>query len=194
MVSNQGEFKMTGTLTRTKAMDVSFTTSLRPSDVTSVGEAIVAEALEFCAWKLNIDSSEAVVYRLRQGDGVTYQYWRHGLAKKVAQRLSEWDEDIQAVYSYDYDATPEDVAFAEGTPDLLIHLLLKVERKTAALNSLTDAMDRALAHIHAELVGRSELGHLLDIQVVDHDEVEHRLGFGSLFSSLYHRPLLVWER
>lgn len=185
---------MTGASTPTQVMGVRFTASLQPSDVTSMAEAIVSEALEFCAGKLNINGSEAVAYRLRQGDGTTYKYWQYGLAKKVAQRLGEWDEGIQAVYLYDDDATPEDVVFAEGTPDILIHLIVKVERKTAALNSLTEALDRALAHIHGELLGGSELGYLLDVQVVDDYEVEYRLGYGALFASLHHRPLPVWQR
>jgi hypothetical protein len=85
---------------------------------------------------LNLESYETVVERLQQGDNITFSYWRYGLARKGAEYLGEWDGDIKAVYIFDYEATPEDVCFAEVTPDIMIHLIVWAQRKTAALNSL----------------------------------------------------------
>jgi hypothetical protein len=186
---------MTSASTRTEVNDVKFTTSSsQPSDVTSLAEAILTQALEFCATKLNLESYETAVERLQQGDNITFSYWRYGLAKKGAEYLGEWDEGIKAVYIFDFEATPEDICFAEVTPDIIIHLIVWAQRKTAALNSLIGALDRALVRIHVELLHMPQLKHLLDVQVVDDRDVENRLGFGALFSSLHHRPLPVWKR
>jgi hypothetical protein len=186
---------MTSASTRTEVTDVKFTTSSsQPSDVTSLAEAILTQALEFCATKLNLESYETAVERLQQGDNIAFSYWRYGLAKKGAEYLGEWDEGIKAVYIFDFEATPEDICFAEVTPDIIIHLIVWAQRKTAALNSLIGALDRALVRIHVELLHMPQLKHLLDVQVVDDRDVENRLGFGALFSSLHHRPLPVWKR
>jgi hypothetical protein len=164
---------MTSASTRTEVNDVKFTTSSsQPSDVTSLAEAILTQALEFCATKLNLESYETAVERLQQGDNI----------------------GIKAVYIFDFEATPEDICFAEVTPDIIIHLIVWAQRKTAALNSLIGALDRALVRIHVELLHMPQLKHLLDVQVVDDRDVENRLGFGALFSSLHHRPLPVWKR
>ena len=180
---------------RTEVMDSKFTTSsLQPSDVTSLAEAILIQTLEFCATKLNLENSETVAERLQQGDRITLSHWRYGLAKKGAEYPGEWDKDIKAVYIFDYEATPEDICFAEVTPDIIIHLIVWAQRKTAALNSLIDVLDRALVRIHVERLHMPPLKHLLDVQVVDDRDVENRLGFGALFSSLHHRPLPVWKR
>lgn len=186
---------MTTASMRTEVIDVKFTaSSFRPSDVTSLAEAILTQTLEFCAAKLNLDNSETVAERLQQGDRITLSHWHYGLAKKGAECLGEWDKDIKAVYIYDYEATPEDICFAEVTPDIIIHLIVWAQRKTAALNSLIEVLDRALVQIHLELLHMHPLKHLLDVQVIDDRDVENRLGFGALLSSLHHRPLLVWKR
>ena len=95
---------------------------------------------------------------------------------------------------FEYDATPEDVCFSEVAQTPLLHLIVHTERKTKALNSLVTMLERALAQSYARLIGPRQLQHLLDVQVVDDREVEDRIGYGALFSSLHHRPLKVWER
>ena len=186
---------MTAIVMETEVQSVRFTTaSSRPSDVSSVVETILDRALDFCVHKLNLDGSEAVMDLLRQGDHTTYRYWLHGLAKHVAGHLGVWDESIQGIYIYDYDATPEDLSFVEVAPDPLIHLIVWARRKTAALNSLIEGLDRALAQAHVERLGTPQLKHLLDVQVVDDNEVDNRRGYGAFFSSLHHRPLPLWKR
>jgi hypothetical protein len=166
----------------------------RPSDVVSVAEAVLDRAVEFCAQKLNHITPEAVIDLLRQGDHSTYRYWLYGVAKYVSEHLGAWDESITAIYIYEYDATPEDLSLAEAAPDPLIHLIIWAQRKTAALNSLIEGLDRALIQAHSELLGTHQLKYLLDVQVVDDQEMNNRRGYGALFSSLHHRPLPLWKR
>ncbi len=104
------------------------------------------------------------------------------------------DGEVKAVYLYDYDATSEDACFGEMAVPPVLHLIVWAQRKTVALNSLAEALDRALVQNYAELMGAAQLAHLLDVQVVDDADVENRVGYGTLFSSLHYRPIQVWER
>ena len=80
------------------------------------------------------------------------------------------------------------------TPDIIIHLIVWAQRKTGALNSLVAALDRALVQSYADLIGMRQLTHLLDVQVIDDADVENRVGYGAMLSSIHHRPIQVWER
>ena len=57
-----------------------------------------------------------------------------------------------------------------------------------------EALDRALVKRYADMIGPSQLAHLLDIQVVDDEDVEKRIGYGAMLSSLHNQPIQIWER
>jgi hypothetical protein len=76
----------------------------------------------------------------------------------------------------------------------LIHLIAWAERKTSALDSLVEALDRALVQHYADLIGQHQLAHLLDVQVIDDADVKNRVGYGAMLSSLYQKPIQVWKR
>jgi hypothetical protein len=158
-------------------------------------ESIISEAMAFCAQKIGVDSTEAVVDLLRQNDKTACGYCLYSIAKRLAASLGAVDEHVRAVYVLDYDATPEDLCFGtldQGMP--LIHLIVWAERKTAALSSLVAALDFALAQAYSDLVGGPEVGVLLDVQVIDDTDVENRTGYGALLQSIHHRPIQIWER
>jgi hypothetical protein len=104
------------------------------------------------------------------------------------------DENIKAVYVADYDATPQDICFGETAKPSPIHLIAWVERKTSALDSLVEALNRALVERYADMIGPSQLAYLLDVQAVDDADVKNRVGYGALLSSLRNRPIKIWER
>jgi hypothetical protein len=62
------------------------------------------------------------------------------------------------------------------------------------LDSLVEALDRALVQHYADLIGQHQLAHLLDVQVIDDADVKNRVGYGAMLSSLYQRPIQVWKR
>ena len=163
-------------------------------DVARTAGDILAQAMEYCAQKMQLDSPQVVVNRLRKGDGKACEYCHYSVAKQVAESLGALDANIKAAYIYDYDATPEDLCFGEMGRGLPIHLLVWAERKTAALSALAETLDRALAQNYAVMIGVPQPAHLLDMQMVDDADVEKRLGHGALLFSLHHRPVQVWRR
>ena len=182
-------------MTQTQVMHVEFTEPpLQLPDVASIAEAALVKALEFCAQKMGFDSHQAVIDRLQQGDKTACGYCHYSLAKQMAESLGTLDENIKAVYICDYDATPEDLCFGEAMQASLVHLIVWAQRKTGALNSLIAALDRALVQSYTDLIGMRQLTHLLDVQVIDDADVENRVGYGAMLSSIHHRPIQVWER
>ena len=163
-------------------------------DLAGTAQVVLTQAVEYCAQKMRLDSSQAVVDRLRSSNGRACEYCHYSVAKQVAESLGALDEHIKAVYICDYDATPEDLCFGEATQASLVHLVVWARRKTGALNSLVAALDRALVQSYADMIGMRQLTHLLDVQVIDDADVENRVGYGAMLSSIHHRPIQVWER
>lgn len=167
---------------------------LRLPDADSMVENILDRAMTFCAQKLRLSDPETAIQRMKQGDSAACRYCQYSIAKQVAESLGALDENLKAVYVCDYDATPQDICFREETSALLIHLIAWADRKTEALNSLVNALDSALAHKHADLMGQGQVTHTLDVQIVDDDDVEGRRGYGAMLASIHNRPILIWER
>jgi hypothetical protein len=176
-------------------MDVKIADPKELPSVTSTVEGMLTEAIEFCAQKIGVSSRAAVVDLLQQNDGTACEYCLYGLAKQVAASLGAMDENVKAVYILDYDSTPEDMCFGVGVQNTrLIHLLVWTKRKTAALDSLVEALDRALAQIYADMIGKHRLTTLLDVQVVDDADIEQRRGYGAFRVWLHQRPVRIWKR
>jgi hypothetical protein len=159
----------------------------------SAADAILAAALGFCAQKKQVASSDAALKLLKSGDRAASEYFQYGLAAQVAELLGGLDDEVQAVYLYDDEATPDDAAFGEVRPSL-VHLIVLAKRKTSALDSLIIGLSRAVVQSYGRLLDKPKLRHLLDVQVMDNTELDSRTGLGALMSSLHHRPSLVWKR
>jgi hypothetical protein len=163
-------------------------------DLASTTEAVLNQAIEYCAQKVRPDNAQAVIERLRKGDSQVCEYCNYSLAKQVAASLGALDRNILAVYAYDYDTPADDYYFGEAGRALPIHLIVWAKRKTAALDAVVVTWDRALARRYAELVGGHQPAHLLDVQVVDDTDVVKRIGYGAMLTSLHRPPTEVWKR
>lgn len=155
---------------------------------------MVEESLAYCVAKTRLAGREAVVTHLAAGDAAVTSYFHYSLAKQVAVYLGTLDQDIKAAYTFDDEATPEDVCFGEVRRPL-VHLVIWVERKTAALSALVGTLDRLLseqAAVALNLVEGQE--YILDVQTVDDSEIANRTGYGALLSSVQHRPMQIWKR
>jgi hypothetical protein len=159
----------------------------------SAADAILAAALGSCAQKMQVGSSDAALKHLKRGDRTAGNYFQYGMAAQVAELLGGLDDEVQAVYLYDDEATADDAALGDVAPSL-IHLIVLASRKTSALESLIVGLGRAVAQSYGRLFDKPQLQHVLDVQVMDTSELEARVGLGALMSSLHHRPSQVWKR
>lgn len=162
-------------------------------DAHETAAAMLEQALAYCMEKAHLAGREAAVGQVVAGDMAVTGYFHYSLAKQTAAYLGVWDQDVQAAYVFDDEATPEDTCFGE-VRQLLVHLLLRVERKTAALAALVAALDRALAEQMAAVLGVEGQEYVLDAQMVDGHEVANRIGYGALLQSLQRSPIQVWGR
>jgi hypothetical protein len=174
--------------------DVDATPSFRLPDASSAMEGALARALDSCAKKLGLPASELALELMRQGDTTAREYCHYSLACQVAEALGALDENVKSVSMYGYDATPEDLALAEGSRAPMIHLIVWAVRRTGALHSVTSALDSALVRDYSGMVGPRRMAHLLDVQVITDDDVERRIGVAALLSSLYNPALPIWKR
>jgi len=167
---------------------------LEMQDVTHTSRVILDAAMEYCAQKMRLDGAQGVIDRLKAGDGRVCGYCHYSVAKQVAAFLGSLDGNVKAAYIYDYDATPQDLCLGNGAHGLPIHLLVWAERKTAALKVMAETWDRALAQGYAEMIDGRPSAHVLDVQVVDNADVQKRVGYGALLSSLHCPPVQLWSR
>ncbi len=164
------------------------------SDMNAVVETALNVALDRCARKAGLRDNQAVAEQLRQGNPLTENYFLYDLAGLIAESMANLDAGIRAVYRCEYDATPEDLCFAEGRQPAQIHLIVWAERKTSALEALLAAFGAALAPAYAEMTGAPKPEHLLDAQIVDDAEVSNCRGYGAMLQSINNPPLCVWKR
>lgn len=153
------------------------------------------QAIAFCARQMDVADPGTVVGLLLADNRTASEYCFYSLARQTAEFLGSVDSQINAAYVVDYDALCE----GEDSPSLyqgvpVLHLILRTERKTAALDSLIAALDRALTHHYAHLFDRPQVQHLLDVQVVDEADIAHQTWPGTLLNTLYHRPVQLWQR
>jgi hypothetical protein len=174
-------------------------TALKPSlqlpDAESIAENILTKALAFCAAKLGLADAAGAAERLRGHDGPACAYCTYSIAAQAGESLGSLDEQIKAVYTLDYDATPEDMCFAPGTAAApTIHLIVWTRRKTAALDALVAALDHALVTAFADLLTQRGPAYLLDVHTIDDRDVETGTGYGALLRAIHNRPIQVWAR
>jgi hypothetical protein len=163
-------------------------------DADSIVESVINQALAYCAQKMGLGSGQAVREELQEENLVACKYCHYSIARQVGDLLGALDQNVEAVYALDYDATPQDLCYTGDGQVTLIHLIVRVKRKTNALNAVMGVFDHALVHAYAKLLDRPRLEHLLDVQVVDGADVAKRIGYGAMLSSLHNRPIRVWER
>ena len=177
-------------MTSVKSEQIEFVES---SDVTRAAEEMLDQALQFGAVKAHQSDRDAVVSALRAGEAVVSGYFYYSLARSAGAYLGTWDHDVKAVYTFDLEATPEDACFGEARHPL-VHLIVWVERKTAALAALAATLDRALAEQVGSLRGQQERQFILDVQIVDSAEVSSRTGYGAVLASVRPNAIQVWGK
>lgn len=154
----------------------------------------IAFAVQYC--KSRLASTEEVAELLKQNNGMAHDYFRYGLATRVAQYLSEADTNVKAVYVCNWDELPDETGAELPGITSPLSLIVCVARKTAALKALLVGLDVAITLGYKDIVGpeAGKLTGLLDAHVVDDDEINRRVGYGAAITSIHARPNRVWWR
>jgi hypothetical protein len=101
------------------------------------------------------------------------------MARQIAESLGASGQDVRAICAPDYDVLFRDLCSpGEARDKWMVRLLVWTRHKTAALDSLVTAWDRALAQVYSGKIDPHGQAPLLDIQVIDDAEVEKRVGPG----------------
>ena len=121
---------------------------------------------------------------------------KDGLTQGVAQALAAHDTHVQAVYAYDPSANPDNEIGDDGPLDATLHLLVLVATPSAALQAFIEALDHALTEsLHALPSLTFQIREsVLDINLFTPKDVEQRLGYAGLLSSIYAPAIKIWER
>jgi hypothetical protein len=124
-------------------------------------------------------------------------YFKYALAQEVAQVIATYDQRVQAVYLFEESANPdaETEEYLQFV-DLTIHLLALVTSASAALDAFVASLDRALTEVLSELPSDAFARRVsfLDILPVTESDIEEGRGYAVLLSSIYARPLKIWQR
>ncbi|MGB3717284.1 MAG: hypothetical protein WA996_22910, partial [Candidatus Promineifilaceae bacterium] len=80
--------------------------------------------------------------------------------------------------------------------DLTIHLLASVTSASAALEAFVTSVDRALTEVLCELPSNafSRRTSILNVIPITEIDIEEGRGYAVLLSSIYARPLRIWQR
>lgn len=159
---------------------------------------MIENAIMFSAGKRGMTDRDQVVQARALGDCTTCEYLRYGLANEVADYLGSMDETIRSVYVYEPEMATAVNGNIHNRPGLVpgINMIIRVSRKTAALESLLDSLASAIEDKLGQLncPDANALCNMLDVILVDAHEIEQRTGYGALIGSLFTPPIEIWHR
>ena len=118
------------------------------------------------------------------------EYFKFGLAERIANTLAAHDSCVQAVYYFDPHLNPDAETEAYPLMDPTVNVLVQVEARSAALRSFIDALDKALTEQVRNLPTSlfESLDTILNGIVFTEEDVELKRGYAALLSSFYLKP------
>ena len=160
---------------------------------------MVEKAITFCAERKFSGNIREAQQALSQGRCDICNCLSESLVVQVGKYLGQIDRTVKAVYQYE----PEFATLRLPTGDLTrtgrkggINLVVWVDRKSAALNALSDTLETVLSESRRK-IGCKNAGpacYTLDVQLVDNKEIQERRGYGVVVNSMYVRSTQVWAR
>ncbi|MBC7318250.1 nucleotidyltransferase domain-containing protein [Candidatus Bipolaricaulota bacterium] len=124
-----------------------------------------------------------LVRALRVGNPWAHSLLRYALAQELCTYLGRICPGIRKVYVYG--STVENRAGPASDVDLI----LWVQKKSGALESLLWQVDTLLLRGYRALTGFSSPKSLFDLHIVDDEEVAQGKGYGSVINSLWTAPV-----
>lgn len=150
---------------------------------------IMAEAVRFCCRKEQL-SQEQFLKKLLSGQENVHSRLRYALAKGIAGYLGSMDDNLESVYVYG--STMDDNAGFSSDIDLIV----KVKSKNGQTRRVFEILDTYLRVSYKILLATDDLQMkcMLDVQIIDQNDIEQKINYGSVISSHTTAPVKVWCR
>lgn len=160
----------------------------------AVAARMTAASLLFCCHKTPGFSESRVSEALREAEPRSHDCFRHHLSRQIAEYLQKLDDNLVGVYSYSYGDAEEEGEDRSSSPTELLELILRVRRKTAALDAAVSALDQALLEEYKGLIAPvgDRMVSFLDVHMVDDDEAAQGTGLAVVLRSAFTPPTRVW--
>ncbi len=156
---------------------------------------MVEGALLFCSHRTSHKRESDVAAALAEGEQRSQDCFRHYLSLQVAEYLRALDDNLAGAYSYSYGDAEEEGEGRSSSPTESLKLILRVRRKTAALNAVLAALDDAMLEEYRKLIEPvgDKMTTFLDAQMVDDEEAEQGSGLACVLKSAFTPPTQVWS-
>lgn len=141
-----------------------------------------------------VQQSQGLEYLLHRRD--FFQSFKYYLARGVAKTLGTNDRRVQAVYFFEPSTNPDVETGEYPALEATIHLLVVVNKSSAALEAFIEALDQGLTRYLKRMPSPllAERCSILNAVVLTEEAVELRQGYASLVSSILAPPFKLWER
>lgn len=182
------EVSLSDTIIRTRERQI--------SSMFEMAETIRDNALNRARIKMSRREQDTELPKLLEHRGFV-DYLKHAVGQEVAEVLAANDQRVQSVFLFEESTNPDaetDDYLSSG--DLTVHLLALVTSPSAALEAFVSSLDRALAELLCELPSKefARRTSFLDVLPITERDVQEGKGYAVLLSSIYARPLKIWER
>ena len=153
-------------------------------------DALTKARMKFVLHERNLPLAEL----LKRGDFL--DRFKYELVAGVALVLAAHDRRIQAAYVYNPSDNPDGSEGIEVAQDATLHLLVRVEAVSAALEAFVSSLDRALTARLRELPSPlfAQRRSVLVVDLISEEDIVLRQRWAALLSSVFAPPLKVWER
>ena len=166
------------------------------SSLRELAKTIRASAVARALSDRRSHASNEALLELELGRPAVVEAIKDGIAQDVARALAAHDPQVQAVYTYDPSANPDNETGEGRLPDVTIHLLVLVTAPSAALQSFILALDGALTENLKDLPSLlfQMRESVLDINLLTPKDVQQRTGYAGLLSSMFAPAIKLWQR
>lgn len=150
---------------------------------------IMAEAVRFCCGKEQL-SEEQFLRNILSGQENAHSRLRYALAKGISRYLGALDDNLESVYVYGSTMT-DNAGFSSD-----IDLIVKVKSKNGKTRRAFEILDTYLQVSYKVLLAEHEfrMKCMLDVHIIDQEDIEQKINYGSVISSHNIAPVKVWSR
>ena len=158
------------------------------SDLSVLAASFVAEAIALCIPQFEGMDQPQIERNLKSGNLEICRSFRSFLAGQIAAYLGEIGGGVNQVFYME----SLDEPCAEGP----LNLIVLVDRKTEALNSLKDGLNASLVEEYRKIRGEESrnLKHWLNLVFLEPGEVENKVGDGAILAARFNPPVKIWDK